>query len=197
MFWFAIIFGLVQIVAARLIYAIDAIIRKGWQFGMSNIGWSIVIVWGSLAYAGTMVPELILPAFVHYIGLFGALLILFFSSTQGNIFLRIIKGAFSFYDVTGVFGDMLSYIRLFGLGTAGGILGMVVNAVAMQMAGIPYVGWLFTGLMLLVGHSAVLMLSSLGAFVHPMRLTFVEFYKNAGFTGGGKAFRPLTKENSN
>ena len=94
---------------------------------------------------------------------------------------------------TGIFGDMLSYIRLFGLGTAGGILGLVVNSVAMNMSGIPYVGWFFTGLMLLVGHTAVLLLNSLGAFVHPMRLTFVEFYKNAGFGGGGRAFRPLTK----
>jgi V/A-type H+-transporting ATPase subunit I len=103
------------------------------------------------------------------------------------------KGAFSLYDITGIFGDMLSYIRLFGLGTAGGILGLVVNSVAMNMSGIPYVGWFFTGLMLLVGHTAVLLLNSLGAFVHPMRLTFVEFYKNAGFGGGGRAFRPLTK----
>jgi len=57
----------------------------------------------------------------------------------------------------------------------------------------PYVGWLFAGLFLIIGHTAVLLLSGLGAFVHPMRLTFVEFYKNAGFTGGGKAFRPLSK----
>jgi V/A-type H+-transporting ATPase subunit I len=31
----------------------------------------------------------------------------------------------------------------------------------------------------------------IGAFVHPMRLTFVEFYKNAGFEGGGKAYEPF------
>lgn len=105
----------------------------------------------------------------------------------------MLKGTFALYDITGIFGDMLSYIRLFGLGTAGGILGMVVNSVAMNMSGIPYIGWFFTGLMLLIGHTAVLLLSSLGAFVHPMRLTFVEFYKNAGFGGGGKAFRPLAK----
>ena len=52
---------------------------------------------------------------------------------------------------------------------------------------------LFTLIMLLIGHTAVLLLSMLGAFVHPMRLTFVEFYKNSGFTGGGKAFNPLKK----
>jgi len=38
----------------------------------------------------------------------------------------------------------------------------------------------------------VLGLNALGAFVHPMRLTFVEFFKNAGFTGGGREYKPLT-----
>ena len=193
MFWFAIVFGILQIVFARIINAIYSIITKGWQYGMHNIGWAIVIIWASLSYAKTMVPEMVIPPYVNYIGIFGCLLILFFSATEGNIFLRIIKGTFAFYDITGVFGDVLSYIRLFGLGTSGGILGYVVNSIAMNMIDIPYVGWFFTGLVLLIGHTFVLLLSSLGAFVHPMRLTFVEFYKNSGFIGGGKAFRPLTK----
>jgi V/A-type H+-transporting ATPase subunit I len=33
----------------------------------------------------------------------------------------------------------------------------------------------------------------LGSFVHPLRLTFVEFYKNAGFEGGGNRYRPFSK----
>jgi len=195
MFWFAIIFGLVHIITARLITAIYSMIKKGWQYGMSNIGWVIIIIWASLAYARTMKPELALPSYFNYFAIAGAALILFFSATEGNIFIRILKGTVSFYDITGVFGDMLSYIRLFGLGTSGGILGMVINSVAFSLSAIPYVGWAFTILVLVVGHIAVLALSSLGAFVHPMRLTFVEFYKNAGFTGGGKEFRPLRKIN--
>jgi V/A-type H+-transporting ATPase subunit I len=46
---------------------------------------------------------------------------------------------------------------------------------------------------MIVGHGANLALAGLSAFVHPMRLTFVEFYKNAGFTGGGKKYNPFTK----
>ena len=194
MFWFAIIFGIFQIVVGKLINAVFSIITKGWQYGMHNIGWAIVIIWASLSYAKTMVPGMIIPEYVNYIGLFGCLLILLFSATEGNLISRILKGTFAFYDITGVFGDVLSYIRLFGLGTSGGILGYVVNSIALNMIDIPYVGWFFTGLVLLIGHTFVLLLSSLGAFVHPMRLTFVEFYKNSGFTGGGKAFRPLTKK---
>lgn len=195
MFWFAIIFGIIQIVFARLLNAIDNIIRRGWKYGMANIGWSLAIIWGSFVYASTMNPSMIIPSWFNYVfGIGGLVLIVLFSSTEGNIIIRVLKGAFSMYDVTGVFGDMLSYIRLFGLGTAGGILGFVVNSVSIDLAGVPYVGWFFSGLMLLLGHTLVLGLSSLGAFVHPMRLTFVEFYKNSGFTGGGRAFRPLTNK---
>ena len=49
------------------------------------------------------------------------------------------------------------------------------------------------GIMLILGHIFVLFISALGAFVHPMRLTFVEFYKNTGFDGGGRAYNPLKK----
>jgi len=173
--------------------AIYAMITKGIQYGLGNIGWILIIIWASFSYAKTMVTDLTLPPYFNYIAAAGAALILFFSAPEGNLIIRLFKGTASFYDITGIFGDMLSYIRLFGLGTSGGILGMVVNSVAINMLGIPYVGWIFTGIMLIVGHLAVLLLSSLGAFVHPMRLTFVEFYKNAGFTGGGKAYRPLAK----
>lgn len=194
MFWFAIIFGLVQIVFARMLNAIYSIIKKGWQYGMHNIGWSIAIIWAAWYYATTMSANITMPSFMNWAALGGVALILFFTSNSGNIFTRLFKGTAAFYDVTSIFGDMLSYIRLFGLGTAGAILGMVVNSVAISLTGVPYIGWFFAILMLIFGHILVLLLSSLGAFVHPMRLTFVEFYKNADFDGGGRAFRPLGKD---
>jgi V/A-type H+-transporting ATPase subunit I len=46
-------------------------------------------------------------------------------------------------------------------------------------------------LILVVGHSLNIFMAVLGAFVHPLRLTFVEFYKNAGFAGGGKEYKPF------
>ncbi len=192
MFWFAIIFGLVQIVFARLLNAAFRMKTIGFTAGLSNIGWSIAITWAAFWYYYNEIGAT-LPQWSTYVGLFGLALIVFFSSDSKNILARTGKGIFSLYDATGVFGDMLSYIRLFGLGTAGGILGLVVNSVAIQMQGIPYIGWFFMLIMLLVGHTAVLFLSCLGAFVHPMRLTFVEFYKNAGFEGGGREYPPIRK----
>lgn len=194
MFWFAILFGIFQIIFARLVNAIYSMVTKGWQYGMANIGWIIFIIWASLAYSQSMIPEMALPEWFIILLPISLVMVVGFSSIKKNIVLRILSGAGSLYDVTGIFGDMLSYIRLFGLGTAGGILGLVVNSVALNMASVPYVGWLFAAIMLVIGHTAVLLLNSLGAFVHPMRLTFVEFYKNAGFSGGGRAYRPLKKD---
>ena len=198
MFWFAILFGLFQIVFARILTGIDSFIRKGWQHGMAPFGWAILIVWCTIAYASMEVPSMALPKTVSLTMIIVSVaLILFFSKPEGPIYKRLGKGLWAMYDITGVFGDMLSYIRLFGLGTAGAILGMVFNSIAMSLSGVPYVGWLLTIIMLLFGHTLVLALNSLGAFVHPMRLTFVEFYKNAGFTGGGRGYIPLRSISNN
>lgn len=197
MFWFAILFGLFQIVFARILTGIDSIIRKGWQHGMAPFGWATLIIWCTLAYASTMVPDLKLPKEVSTVMLIVSIsLIVLFSKPEGPVYKRLGKGLWAMYDITGVFGDMLSYIRLFGLGTSGGILGMVINTLALSLSGIPYIGWLLTLVLLLFGHALVLGLSALGAFVHPMRLTFVEFYKNAGFTGGGREYKPLKSKNN-
>lgn len=193
MFWFAIIFGVFQIVFAKMMRGISLMCTKGFIHGLAHIGWALLISAAAFGYASMEGAKVLPSQAMTWMAITGALLILFFSKTEGNIIKRILKGITSFWDITGVFGDTLSYIRLFGLGTSGGILGLVVNSVASEMAGIPYIGWLLTGLMLIIGHTAVLFLSALGAFVHPMRLTFIEFYKNAEFEGGGRAFRPFRK----
>ncbi|MCI1779837.1 MAG: hypothetical protein LKI53_07780 [Bacteroidales bacterium] len=196
MFWFAIIFGLVQIIFGRLLNAYFAIKDKGFLAGLHNIGWSLVIVWLSFAYASSQNSSLNYPKWLTYAGYLGLAFIILFTSDNKNIFKKIFGGVVELYNITGFFGDMLSYIRLFGLGTSGGILGLVVDAIAMQLATVPYIGWGIAVLMLIFGHIFVLLICSIGAFVHPMRLTFVEFYKNAGFEGGGREFRPLKKTNN-
>ena len=93
---------------------------------------------------------------------------------------------------TGLLGDVLSYIRLFALGLCGSVMGFVFNQLAMQLSGdTPVVSQLIMIFILVFGHSLNIFMSGLGAFVHPMRLTFVEFYKNAEFEGGGKPYKPF------
>ena len=94
---------------------------------------------------------------------------------------------------TGLMGDVLSYIRLFALGLSSAVLGSVFNQMAMQVGETGIIGKFFMILILLFGHSLNLALSCLGSFVHPLRLTFVEFYKNSGFAGGGNKYKPFKK----
>ena len=95
---------------------------------------------------------------------------------------------------TGILGDVLSYIRLFALGISGSVMGFVFNSLAMDLSpDIPVLKQVVMLIILLIGHGMNIFMSALSAFVHPMRLTFVEFYKNSGFTGGGKKYKPFGK----
>ena len=129
----------------------------------------------------------------------GIVLIFFFNNPEKSVFLRPILGVWEFYGfITGLLGDLLSYIRLFALGLASGLLGGAFNLLAlMALPSTPSGPDFFSPgivlfiLILVVGHGLNLGLSLLGSFVHPLRLTFVEFYKNMKFNGGGTAFRPF------
>ena len=193
MFWFAILFGIFQIVFARFIQCIYNFTKKNYRVALNALGWGLSIAWATLAYASSE-AGFTYPGWVNYIGIAALALIVLCGSDAKNPIVRIVKGTFTLYDSTSVFGDVLSYIRLFGLATSGGILGFVINSISMTLGEVPYVGWLLMIIMLIIGHTFVMLLSSLGAFVHPLRLTFIEFYKNAGFEGGGRPYNPLKKK---
>jgi len=123
----------------------------------------------------------------------GIILILLFNSTQKRVWLRPLRGLWELYNIaTDIPRDILSYIRLFALSLAGGLLGGTINLIATMTRGSDpgFLSWVFMLTILLVGHSINFALAALGAFVHPLRLTFVEFYRAAGFRGGGIKYTP-------
>jgi len=126
----------------------------------------------------------------------GLAMIFLFNSPGKNIFFNLANGIWVMYGVfTGFFGDLVSYIRLFALGVSGGILGLVINSMAHQFSAIPFIGPVIFIIFMIAGHGLNIALSGLGAFVHPMRLTFVEFFNNSGFSGPGIAYKPFGKQN--
>lgn len=123
----------------------------------------------------------------------GVVLVLLFHNLSLGIPLRIGEGFLPlFFIFTGILGDTLSYVRLFALGVASSVLGLVVNQIGMQMATSPAM-YLVAGLFLVFGHGLNFGLAVLGAYVHSLRLTFVEFYNNATFKGGGIPFTVFRK----
>jgi V/A-type H+-transporting ATPase subunit I len=136
--------------------------------------------------------------YTPYMMYLGLAMIFLLNSPGKNIIFNILNGIWVMYGViTGFFGDILSYIRLFALGVSGGILGFVINTMAAQFGAIPIIGPVIYILFMIGGHGLNIALSSLGAFVHPMRLTFVEFFNNSGFAGPGIEYKPFGKKINN
>jgi hypothetical protein len=113
-----------------------------------------------------------------------------YNSPDKNIFVNIGLGLWDSYNMaTGLLGDILSYVRLFALGLSGGILASVFNSLAVGMSPDNVIaGPIVMVLIFVIGHAINIFMNVLGAMVHPMRLTFVEFFKNAGYEGGGKEY---------
>ena len=194
MFLLALLFGVIQIIFGMIVKVFNITKQKGFKYSLPVVGWLIGII-GAIVLYILVAKEIVgnwKPIAYGIIAVW-AILLLGFSNPK-NIFLSIGAGIGDIYfTVTGIMGDLLSYIRLFALGLSSAILGFVFNDLASQLLNMSFkpLGILFFVILLLFGHSINIFLSALGSFVHPMRLTFVEFYKNAGFTGGGKDYKPF------
>ena len=132
-----------------------------------------------------------------WVAIAGVIVILFSHNLKQKIYLRPLVGLWDLYNIiVGFLGDFLSYIRLFALGLSGALLGGAMNQIAMLVKGDSptIVSVFFMVVVLVVGHSLNFALAALGAFVHPLRLTFVEFYNAVGFSGGGKMYTPFAKK---
>ena len=136
---------------------------------------------------------------VIVIGVISGLAIYVFNTPGRNPLINIGSGLWDTYNMaTGLISDVLSYLRLYALGLAGGMLGTAFNTIGgiiFEGCTIPVLNWVFFILILMLGHTLNLAMSCLGAFVHPLRLTFLEYFKNSGYEGTGRAYRPLTADN--
>ncbi len=202
----SVLLGLVQVLIGMTMKGIKASRNYGIRYGVGTFSWVLfiivaVVLWGLPAF-GVALPAAL--SYVLYaliiVACIGILLYNNPSAYKNPLLgplVNIGAGAYSVYSMaTGLLGDLLSYIRLFALGLTGGVLGGVFNSLATGMTeGMPiYVRWLPMVLILLFGHGITFALSLISAFVHPMRLIFVEFFKNANYEGGGRAYSPFGKK---
>ena len=195
MFNLALIVGGIQIVFGQFVKAANQIRQYGIAYALGTFGWLFTIVSGLIYYGVISLGVAAYNKSILYLILgIGGIFILFFNDPEAGIISRIGQGVWSIYStVTGMFGDLLSYIRLFALGLSSAILGFVINEIALEiLSASAILGPVFFVVFLIIGHTLNILISSLSSFVHPARLTFVEFYKNAGFSGGGKAYNPFS-----
>lgn len=195
----SIIIGLVQIIFGKAVAAYKTKLQKGVKHSIAPFAWVFVII--SLACAfGLPMLNVHLPAavitFFYVIAGLGLIVAYVYNTPGKNIFLNFGTGLWNTYNMaSGLLGDTLSYIRLFAIGLTGAILGGVFNTLAITMTdGLNIVFRVICMLLiLLVGHSINIALCTISSLVHPLRLIFVEYYKNAEFEGGGKAYEPFRK----
>lgn len=197
LFNLALMIGVFQILFGMVLKVVNRYIQLGWKYSLSTVGWLILLIWLLVRYFVIDQPDsyLILHRVLLSVSLF---LIFFFANPAVNFFMNIGLGLWDVYlMITGLLGDVLSYIRLFALGISSAILGLVFNEIALTTLSTPVLGPVFFLIIFVFGHGINLFMASLGAFIHPMRLTFVEFYKNAGFSGGGRQYIPFKKVSNN
>ena len=187
---------------------------KAKLFGITStfgtLGWFIILLTGvaatGLPMMGMEIPGLTMssPLFYGLMGV-GALFMLVLNNVKRNPIINIGAGLWDAYNnITGLLSDVLSYIRLFAIGLSGGVLAQVFNSLAKGLSGFgdiaadapwtAYIGPVIgAAVILIIGHAINLFMSAISSFVHPMRLTFVEFYKNAGFEMSQRSFDPIRK----
>lgn len=193
----ALVIGVVHLCLAMVVKTVYATKNKGFLGSLGTWGWTLLIVGGVVVGSLTMalsVPAQVTKWIVIVLGVVSALGIFLFNDINRNPLKNIGSGLWETYNtVTGLLGDVLSYLRLYALGLAGGMLGKAFNDIATMTLGDGGLGYIPFAVILIIGHTLNLAMCCLGAFVHPLRLNFLEFFKNSGYDGKGRTYRPIKK----
>jgi V/A-type H+-transporting ATPase subunit I len=191
----SIIIGVLHLVIAN---ALMAFLNRQRSTALANLGW-ISGLFGGLAI--TYAETGSLSASLGYLLLVGGVVVVFLFTSDRPIvkaprdyLWRVLDGLKALTGVMGMFGDVLSYMRLFALGLASASLALTFNGLAMQIKDeVPGLGLLLGLLVLLLGHVINLGLAVMSGVVHGLRLNFIEFYK-WGMPGEGKAFQKFARK---
>ena len=191
----ALLVGIVHLCLAMIVKTYQATKTKGFINSLGTWGWTLLIVGGvivgGLALMG-VIDNTVTKWIIIVIGCLSALGIFFLNDMHRNPLMNFGSGLWDTYNTaTGLLGDVLSYLRLYALGLAGAKLGEAFNAIGVQALGDGGFGWVAFILIVVVGHVLNVAMCVLGAFVHPLRLNFLEFFKNSGYEGSGRNYNPL------
>ena len=196
----ALVVGIFHICLAMVVKTVNETKNKGFLGSLGTWGWTLLVVGGvivgGIALSGVM-NAAVTKWVIIVLGVVSALGIFLLNDLHRNPLLNIGSGLWETYNtVTGLLGDVLSYLRLYALGLAGSMLGLAFNNIGLMILGdgSSYIAWIPFVLVVLVGHVLNIAMAALGAFVHPLRLNFLEFFKNSGYEAAGRKFNPLTKK---
>ena len=192
----SVIFGYIQIFFALILkfYLLWAKKKQKFKAVFQAGSWVLFLISGALLALGlTILPDSSLST-VGGIGFAVALIaIVIGGSVEGETLAgKIGSGLYGLMDLTNYMSDLVSYTRLMALGVAGGSIAAAFNLIISYFP--PVARFTIGALLFVLLHAINIFLSYLSAYVHGIRLQYLEFFGKF-FTGGGRAFKPLKASN--
>lgn len=191
--------GVIHILCGIAIKGYQLFKKKDWQGALADcVSWYLVFIGLGIYILGSM---LVHNAALGKVGIgcavAGVACLLIFGGAGKKGFKRVIGGVPKLYDTVNLMSDILSYSRLFGLGLATGVVGMVVNKICEvivgmlpEIAGVPILGLIIAAPIFIGGHLFNIAINTLGTYVHNCRLQYIEFFGKF-YEGAGHQFLPL------
>ena len=180
--------GVVHLYAGMILAAYMNIKRgKPQDAVFDQLSWMMLVSGLIMLVAGGVIGEI-----GKWMAIIGVAIILIWAGREKgkNPFKRLISGLGSLYGATSWISDILSYMRLFGMGLATGVIGMVINQLVGMAFSSGIIGAVIGSVLFVGAHAFNLGINALGAYVHSCRLQYIEFFGKF-YEEGGVAFRPL------
>jgi V/A-type H+-transporting ATPase subunit I len=173
--------------------SLDAARHENIVEGLGSVGWACIVAGGLSFLASTAFAPDVLKLLSVVLAVVGALLVLLFTAPFEKPLPRLLNGLLGLTKLSGAFGDVLSYLRLFALGLASGSLAAEFNHMGMGISdAMPGVGIFFSFLVLFLGHAVNLLLGLASSVIHGLRLNVIEFF-NWGLKEEGSLFKPFRR----
>ena len=197
-----IVFQLASIAAGFL----NLLKRGDWRSAVfDNLAWLVLLIGGLLALGGMFLAQPALTGVGAVLAAAAALVIVLFAGRDSNNFVaRILAGVVSLYGIVGYYGlvgffsDGLSYMRLAILNMTSAFIAFVAQVIGGLFLGgggsvvMMVIAAVIGGVIFVFFHLLNLVLSMLGAFVHSLRLNYLESFQRY-YPEGGRAFMPFQR----
>lgn len=170
-----------------------------------NLAWLALLIGGLAALGGMFLSQPALTIAGAVLAAAGAVVIVLFAGRDSkNVVARVLAGVVSLYGIVGYYGlvgffsDGLSYMRLAILNMTSAFIAFVAQVIAELFLGggssvvMVVIAAIVGGVIFVFFHLLNLVLSMLGAFVHSLRLNYLESFQRY-YPEGGRAFTPFQR----
>ena len=160
---------------------------------VAQLGW-VAITWTMYGLAQAMILDRPLPDGILAVFLAGLAAVVLFMTPWRALKTQWAGHAMLPLTVISSFGDVVSYVRLFAVGSAGAAISLAFNDMAVGGGVRGFGAGLAAALILFLAHALNILLAALAVIVHGVRLNTLEFSGHLGLQWAGFPFRPFRRE---